>query len=218
LRDETQGVADACREKLTPKQEAIYNFLAEYLEEHGFPPTVREVCRRFGLRSTKAVTDHLAALERKGWIRRRREASRGIELIGRKPLVNRAVELPILGSVAAGSPSQAEQYLDGHLMLDTSLLPSGEVFLLRVRGDSMIGAHILDGDYVIVRRQSTANDGDIVAVVLGNEATVKRFLRGPDRVVLKAENPEVEDKTLVGAELAELKILGKVTGVVRCCR
>jgi len=203
--------------ELTARQKAVYDFLLSHLQEYGFPPTVREICKQFGIKSTKGVTDHLAALERKGFIRRRKETSRGIEIVDKKPSVEKAVELPVLGSIAAGEPSLAVQNPDGYIAVDQRFVPKGESFVLRVRGDSMIEAHILDGDYVIVKRQQEARDGDIVAVCISDEATVKRILRGPDRIVLKAENRAVEDIEVEGSDLQSFRILGVVTAVVRHC-
>lgn len=204
--------------ELTARQKQIYDFLVSHLRDNGFPPTVREICAEFGIKSTKGVTDHLTALEKKGHIRKRREASRGIEILNRKSILEDAVELPILGRIAAGEPALAIENPEGHLTVDRSITPRGASFVLRVSGDSMIGAHILDGDYVVVRVQQQANDGDIVAVRLDDEATVKRIHRMGDRIILRPENPAMEDIVFTGPERENVRILGLVTAVIRRCR
>lgn len=204
--------------ELTARQKQIYDFLVSHLQENGFPPTVREICSQFGIKSTKGVTDHLAALERKGYIRKRREASRGIEIVNMKPLFDSAVELPILGRIAAGQPGLALENPDGHLAVDRTILPKGDSFVLRVNGDSMIGAHILDGDYVVVKVQDHADDGDIVVARVDDEATVKRLHRDSERIILRPENPIYEDVVYTGPERENVRIMGLVTAVIRRCR
>lgn len=203
--------------ELTDRQKQIYDFLVCYLREHGFPPTVREICAEFGIKSTKGVTDHLTALQRKGFIRKHPEASRGIEILKRSSLSEDAVELPVLGRIAAGDPTTAFENPEGHLTVDRSILPKGDSFVLKVAGDSMIGAHILNGDYVIVRAQQHANDGDIVAVRENDEATLKRLLRTSDQIVLKPENPAMQPIVYSGPEREGVRILGLVTAVIRRC-
>jgi repressor LexA len=203
--------------ELTDRQKQIYDFLVAHLHEHGFPPTVREICAEFGIRSTKGVTDHLTALQKKGFIKKHPEASRGIEILRRPRVFEDAVEVPLLGRIAAGSPTEALENPDGHLTVDRSILPKGDSFALKVNGDSMIGAHILDGDYVIVRAQQQASDGDIVAVRENDEATLKRLFRTQDEIVLRAENPEMEPIVYSGPEREEVRILGIVAAVIRRC-
>jgi repressor LexA len=204
--------------ELTARQKQVYDFLVSHLQNNGFPPTVREICAQFGIKSTKGVTDHLAALERKGFIRKRREASRGIEIVDKKPLFDTAVELPILGRIAAGEPGLAVENAEGHLAVDRTILPRGDSFVLRVNGDSMVNAHILDGDYVIVKVQDQANDGDIVAARVDDEATVKRLHRDTERIILRPENPLYEDIVYTGPERENVRIMGLVTAVIRRCR
>ncbi len=203
--------------ELTARQRQIFDFLLSYIQDNGFPPTVREICAQFGIRSTKGVTDHLTALQRKGYIRKHREASRGIEILNRKQVLEDAVEIPILGRIAAGAPGLAVEDSEGHLTVDRAIAPRGDCFVLRVNGDSMIGAHILDGDYVVVRVQHQAEDGDIVAVQIDDEATVKRIHRKPDEIILAPENPAMDPIVLRGPECEDVRILGLVTAVIRRC-
>ena len=203
--------------ELTARQRQIYDFLVSYLDQHGFPPTVREICREFEIRSTKGVTDHLSALEKKGYIKKRREASRGIDIVNRRPIRDDAVEIPILGQIAAGIPLLAVENQDGHLTLDRSLAPTGTLFALRVNGDSMVDAHILDGDYVVVKAQEHADDGEIVAVRIDDEATVKRLYRREDQVILKPENETMSPMVYEGPDCEQIKVLGVVAAVVRRC-
>jgi repressor LexA len=204
--------------ELTARQKQIYDFLVSHLQENGFPPTVREICAQFGIKSTKGVTDHLAALEKKGHIRKKPEASRGIEIVNKKPIFDAAIELPILGRIAAGGPALAVQNAEGHLAVDRAILPKGDSFVLRVNGDSMVNAHILDGDYVVVKVQEQANDGDIVAARVDDEATVKRLHRDSERIILRPENPVYEDIVYTGPERENVRIMGLVTAVIRRCR
>ncbi len=202
--------------ELTDRQRQIYDFLVSHLEGRGFPPTVREICSAFGIKSTKGVTDHLTALQKKGYIRKHPEASRGIEILKRKPANGDAVEIPVLGRIAAGEPSLAIENPEGHLTVDRSLVPSGKCFALRVNGDSMIGAHILDGDYVVVRVQGQADNGQIVAVQVNeDEATVKRLHRTEDEIVLRPENPALEPMVYRGSEREGVRVIGLVTAVIR---
>ena len=130
------------RPQLTARQRQVYDFLVGHLQEHGFPPTVREICAEFGIKSTKGVTDHLAALERKGFIRKRPETTRWIEILDKKPILEEAVELPILGRIAAGEPALAIENAEGHLTIDRSIVPRGGSVVLRVSVDRMSGADL----------------------------------------------------------------------------
>src|SRR5712691_7294304 len=175
--------AEGMRE-LTTRQREILNFIRTFSEREGVPPTVREIGARFKV-TPRAAFDHLAALERKGALERRSttgRASRSLVLTDRRRPSD-IVEVPILGRVAAGTPLLAEENREGALPLAASVLPGGgeDLFLLRVRGDSMTEAHIVERDLVLVRRQDSAQPGDIVVALLDDEATVKRFLRDGDR-------------------------------------
>jgi repressor LexA len=206
---------------LTARQQEIWNFLVEYVDAHGYPPTVREVGEAVGLASPSTVHAHLANLERAGLLRRDPTKPRALELTGRKaeeparPPAYEARRLPLLGQIAAGGPLLAEQNVEDYVGVPEPLSRGGEEFLLRVRGDSMHDAGILEDDYVVVRRQQDAGDGDIVVALVGDaewadEATVKRFFREHGRVRLQPENDAYEP---IYAD--HVQILGKVIGVFR---
>jgi repressor LexA len=206
---------------LTGRQQEIWNFLTQYVDEHGYPPTVREIGEAVGLASPSTVHAHLANLERVGLIKRDPTKPRALELRrDPKPQAAPAVaedvhRLPLVGEIAAGGPLLAEQNVEEYLAVPEPLARGGEEFLLRVRGDSMINAGILEDDLVVVRRQQTAQDGEIVVALAGqdessDEATVKRFFREDGRVRLQPENDALEP---IYAE--HVQILGVVTGVFR---
>jgi repressor LexA len=197
---------------LTERQAEILEYLREEIDRRGVPPTIREIGEQFGIRSTKGVEDHLAALVRKGFIRREKGKSRSIEVSDR-PDLRGARLVPLIGRIAAGSPILAVENHEGHFVFDESLVGPGENFLLLVKGDSMRDASILDGDLVIVRSQDTAREGEIVAARIGEEATVKRFHREGNTVVLLPENAAYDPIRVEGSE--DFQILGKVVGVYR---
>jgi len=202
---------------LTKREREIWEFLVQYVDAHGYPPTVREIGEKVGLASPSTVHAHLANLERAGLIKRDPTKPRALELSGR--VAREAPEtmhtLPLVGQIAAGGPLLAEQNVDAYMSVPEPLSRGGEEFLLRVRGDSMNDAGILEGDYVVVRRQQDARDGDIVVALVGedesaDEATVKRFFRENGSVRLQPENAAYEP-----IRAAHVEILGKVIGVFR---
>ena len=211
---------------LTDRQREIWDFLVRYVDGHGYPPTVREIGEAVGLASPSTVHAHLANLERAGLLRRDPTKPRALELVGReKPAAATAAaqeearlphQLPLVGEIAAGGPLLAEQNIEDYLGVPEPLARGdGEEFLLRVKGDSMVDAGILDGDYVVVRRAQDARNGEIVVALAGDdesadEATVKRFFRENGRIRLQPENSALEP---IFAE--HVSILGKVTGVFR---
>jgi repressor LexA len=204
---------------LTGRQQEIWKFLTDYVDEHGYPPTVREVGEAVGLASPSTVHAHLANLERAGLIKRDPTKPRALELRrDPKPDVARADDvhrLPLVGEIAAGGPLLAEQNVEEYMAVPEPLARGGEEFLLRVKGDSMINAGILEGDLVVVRRQQDARDGDIVVALAGadetaDEATVKRFFRENGRIRLQPENDALEP-----IYTDYVQVLGKVTGVFR---
>jgi repressor LexA len=203
---------------LTGRQQEIWDFLVDYVGRHGYPPTVREIGEAVGLASPSTVHAHLANLERAGYLRRDPTKPRALELLHDRPAVAEPEEthrLPLLGQIAAGGPLLAEQNVEDYLAVPEPLSRGGEEFLLRVRGDSMINAGILDGDIVVVRRQQDARNGEIVVALAGddesaNEATVKRFFKEPDRVRLQPENDALDP-----IFARHVQILGKVVGVFR---
>jgi repressor LexA len=207
---------------VTDRQRAILDYLRTFVEEHGYPPTVREIGDAVGLRSPSTVHSHLAQLERAGALRRDPTKPRAIELADRRrEEVEPAAEvhrLPLVGQIAAGGPLLAEENIEDYVAVPEPLSRGGEEFLLRVKGDSMIDAGILDGDFVVVERRQDARNGEIVVALAGedesaDEATVKRFFREDGRVRLQPENDALEP---IYAD--HIQILGKVIGVFRQVR
>ena len=197
---------------LTPTQRRVLDFLREFVERHRFAPTAAEIAGRFGI-AVKNGFYYLELLERKGYIRRKRHHPRRIEFVG-ESLSRSAVRIPVLGRVPAGGPREAIEEVEGELLLDPDLVGEGEVFSLRVKGDSMTGAHICDGDHVLVRSQARAEEGEIVVAVIDGEATVKRFRRWKGKVRLEAANPAYPP-IVVPAGAPSFRIAGKVVGVYR---
>ncbi|MGB2952507.1 MAG: transcriptional repressor LexA [Gaiellaceae bacterium] len=203
---------------LTGRQQEIWDFLVDYVDRHGYPPTVREIGQAVGLASPSTVHAHLANLERAGLLKRDPTKPRALELkVAREPkrAGQSANALPLVGEIAAGGPLLAEDNVEDYVEVPDLVAPGGADFLLRVKGDSMIEAGILEGDYVVVRRQQDARDGEIVVALAGvdetaDEATVKRFFRENGRVRLQPENRALEP---IYADHVE--ILGKVVGVFR---
>ncbi len=197
---------------LTPQQQRVLSFIRDFMARESFAPTAKEIADRFGI-AVKNGFYYLDLLQRKGYIRRTPNQHRRIEFPGsRAP--SSPVRVPVLGSVPAGSPREAVELVRDELLLDASLTGDGEVFSLRVSGDSMSGDHIADGDYILIRCQSDASDGDIVVAVLSGDATVKRLRRRDGAVVLEASNPAYPPIT-VPADAASFRIAGKVVGVYR---
>ncbi|HST15537.1 MAG TPA: transcriptional repressor LexA [Gaiellaceae bacterium] len=205
---------------LTARQQEIWNYLVEYVDRHGYPPTVREIGEQVGLASPSTVHAHLANLERAGLLRRDPTKPRALELIGRERRdtapaaadANDVSRLPLVGAIAAGGPMLAEQDIEEYVPLPATT--KGD-FLLRVKGESMIDAGILDGDLVIVQRAQEARNGEIVVALAGDdesadEATVKTFYREKSRVRLQPENSSMEP-----IYAAHVQILGRVVGVFR---
>jgi repressor LexA len=203
---------------LTGRQREIYDYLSEYVHERGYPPTVREIGEAVGLASPSTVHAHLANLERAGLLKRDPTKPRALELIGRDRGGRedaKVLSLPLVGEIAAGGPLLAEQNVEDYLEVPELLAAGGADFLLRAKGESMIQAGILDGDYVVVRKQQDARNGDIVVTLAGedesaDEATVKRFFREDGRVRLQPENDALEP-----IYASHVQILGKVIGVFR---
>lgn len=199
--------------QLTERQKSILAFINRYVDQHGYPPSIREIGPAFGIKSLRGVTIHLDALERKGYIRRE-STSRSIQLLS--PSAGKSdsyVRLPILGAIAAGTPLLAEQNIEGEMAVPRSMLGGIEgAFLLRIRGDSMVDAHILDGDVVVIRPQQRAENGEIVAALLGDEATVKRFRIEGEESVLVPANRAYEPMPLRGRDV---RLIGKVIGLLR---
>ena len=206
------------RKKLTARQQEIYQFIAKAIREKGYPPTIREVMEAFDIASTNGVRTTLAALEKKGYIRRHALLSRGIELTDyyerESGLSGDIREVPVIGRVAAGEPILATENVETTLTVDAGFVPSGTVFALKVQGDSMRDAGILDGDYVLARQQESAQAGEIVVAVIGEEATVKRYFRDGTNVRLMPENDAYEP-IVVSRKSDSFRIAGKIVGLMR---
>ncbi len=199
---------------LTKRQQEIFDFIKKYSAGHGYPPTVRDIGKAVGLASSSTVHAHLANLEKVGLLRRDPTKPRAIELLDRAVDAAKSVVggggLPLVGHVAAGQPILAEENIEEYVQVPG--LAGGEEgqFVLAVRGDSMVDAGILDGDFVVVRKQDTAADGEIVVALVGEEATVKRFFKEPDHIRLQPENATMEP-----IRTRDVSIVGRVVGVFR---
>ena len=201
---------------LTKRQGQILEYFKTFYRRHGLPPTVRELGDRFGMASS-SMFDHLTALQKKGFIKRTSNKSRSLELtefMGYKRIPPTTLEIPILGRVAAGRPLLAIENIEGTIAIDRNWVTSADVFALKVKGDSMIDAHIVDGDVVLVKKQTQANKGDIVVAIVEDEATVKTFYREKNRIRLQPEN-KVMKPIYIDPQSPDFKILGKVSGVLR---
>jgi len=209
---------------LTKRQQEIFDFIKRYSAKYGYPPTVRDIGKAVGLASSSTVHAHLANLEKLGLLRRDPSKPRAIELLDRvREDVGGAVEtmaenvrnlvrpgLPLVGQVAAGQPVLAEENIEDYVQVPTVAGGDDGEFILRVRGESMREVGILEGDYVVVRSQETATDGEIVVALVGEEATVKRFFREPDHIRLQPENHEMEP-----IRSKDVRVLGRVVGLFR---
>jgi len=201
--------------KLTERQKQILNFIEEKIVSSGMPPTIREIGRRFNITSTNGVRSILDALEAKGFIRRQKLLSRGIEIANRG-IVNLS-RVPLVGAVPAGLPITAIENREGEIAVDVSFLPSDDVFCLRVKGESMINAGIYDGDLVLVEKDVSPMKGDIVVAVIGEEATVKKFYLEKGRVRLEPEN-EAFGPIIIEQNTPGFYIAGRVVGLMRRMR
>ena len=197
---------------ISKKQEEILNYIKNEILERGFPPAVREICQAVGLKSTSSVHSHLESLERNGYIRRDPTKPRAIEILDESFNMIRGemVNVPIIGTVAAGQPILAEQNIEGYFPIPTEYMPNKQSFMLKVKGESMINAGIFDGDKVLVKQQATAENGDIVVALVDDSATVKTYYKENGHYRLQPENDSM-DPIIVD----KCEILGKVFGVFR---
>lgn len=201
--------------ELTARQKEVFEFLKDFLQKKGFPPTLREIAFHFGLRGPKSPQKTLSILERKGFIRKVPGGSRAIEIISFPQFsLTHILSVPIVGKVKAGEPILAVENIEGYINLDRNLASSGDVFLLRVEGDSMIDAHIQDGDFALVKPQPNAENGEIVVALIEDEATIKRIFQKRDLIRLEPANPKM-DPIVVKKGEKRVTIVGKVIGIFR---
>lgn len=198
--------------KITAKQQEILEYIKETVLKKGYPPAVREICEAVNLKSTSSVHSHLETLEKNGYIRRDPTKPRTIEIIDDAFNLTRKemVQVPLIGTVAAGLPILAQENIESYFPFPVEMLPNKEVFMLRVKGDSMVNAGIMEGDQVLVEQQNTAENGDIVVALLDDSATVKKFYREDGHYRLQPEND-----TMAPIIVNNVEILGKVIGLLR---
>lgn len=204
---------------LTERQGEILKFIILNKEKFGYPPSIPEIQRKFSFKSPNAVQDHLEALKRKGYISRHAHKARGIEILvhtaSNENNRNNALQIPIVGEISAGRPILAQENIEGTIVIDKSIIKnSNGNFALRVKGDSMINAGILDGDYVIVSQQPDAEQGDIIVALIEDEATIKRFYKEKNRIRLQPENDTMEP-IIIKTDENNVRIIGKIKGVIR---
>lgn len=199
-------------ENISDKQREILEFIKKETLEKGYPPAVREICSSVGLKSTASVHAHLSKLEKLGYIKRDPSKTRSIEILDDSfnPLRREISHIPVVGNVAAGEPLLAEQNITDYFPLPADALPNGQMFMLKVRGESMIGAGILDGDMLVVKQTSQASQGDMVVALIEDGATVKYFYKENGHYRLQPDNPDYEPIIT-----KNVSILGKVIGVMR---
>jgi repressor LexA len=215
---------EAIVKSLTDKQSKIYEFIVAWQKDNGYPPTQAEMRDYFGFGSLNAVRSHLVLIEKKGYIRLNSGKARGIQLALSPAPVFRQQEdsIPLLGSIAAGVPIWAEQNFENHLPIPPALFGGGELFALHVLGDSMTGAGIRNGDIAVIQKRDCVENGEIAAVLIDQEATLKRVYLSSESLVLKSENPAFEDLKYATGKSDPIRILGHYQGIVRtgnnrCC-
>ena len=199
--------------KISDKQREILEYIKAEILNKGYPPAVREICEAVKLKSTSSVHAHLETLEKNGYIRRDPTKPRAIEIVDENFNLTRRemVNVPIIGRVAAGEPILAVENIENYFPIPAEFMPNEQTFILQVQGESMVNAGILDGDYILVEQQTTANDGDMVVALVDDSATVKTFYKENGYYRLQPENDNMEPIIITG----NLKILGKVFGVFR---
>jgi len=202
--------------KLTQRQNEILAFIKGFLCAEGYPPSLREICAHFQINGPANAGKHLDALEKKGFIRRRRGRARGIEVMdAHKTAGGGGISIPIAGAVRAGQPTLAVEDIVGHITLDEGFFNCADTFILRVEGTSMIEAGIDEGDHLIVRPGPGADSGDIVVAMIDGEATVKRFFTDGDSVTLKPENPSMKPIIIKPGEAGDFSVIGKVIFIMK---
>lgn len=209
IRKEESGMKE-----LTQKQSRILEFIKDFQARYNSSPTLREIMARFKFKAVRSVEDHLLSLERKGCIKRERNKARSISILGIKKTLRDIVEVPVLGRVAAGQPILAVENIEGYVAVDKTWAKGENIFALKVQGESMINAGIYNGDFVIVKKQPTSENGEIVVALINDEATVKRFYKTDNEITLKAENPNISPFVYHKGD-ANISVIGKVIGVYR---
>jgi len=199
-------------EPLTPLERRVYHYLIDFLAENTYQPSIREIAKKFRIKSTKTVSDLLASLSQKGFIERDQSRSRGVRIVGFSGTAN-TQPVPYFGKVHAGEPALLPEHREGYITMDRRFLPSDDVFFLKIKGESMMGRGIFEGDYVMVSPSTRAKDGDIVAARLGDEATVKTLTHRGATIVLEPAN-DAERAIEVGPR-DDFAVLGVVCGVFR---
>lgn len=204
--------------ELTAEQQRVLTFVVDYQRNSGFPPTVREIAAALGYKSPNNVRQHLRLIAQKGHLKRMSGKARGIEISSLNPAEdysnsNESNGVPIIGAVAAGLPITAVENVEGYLTLDRTIFRGDGLFALRVKGDSMNGIGILNGDIAVIRKQQHANNEEVVVVLIDGDATLKRFIKDGDEVRLHAENPKYKDIQL--EPTSSIQVAGKLVGVVR---
>jgi repressor LexA len=198
--------------KLTDRQRKVLEFIKEKISAHGSSPTIREIGKYMKISSTNGVRLHIKALIKKGYLKKTNFIARGLEVTDM--VIADIRKLPLVGTVPAGMPIDAIENIEGEYAFDSSFLPKGDSFSLKVSGDSMRDAGILDSDIVLVQKQQIARKGEIVVAIIGDEATVKRYIPEGNRIILKPENDDY-DSIIVDKRSPEFKIAGKVVGLIR---
>lgn len=196
---------------LSEKQKQILEYMKKEVKTKGYPPSVREICEAVGLRSTSTVHGHLSRLEKKGYIKRNPTKPRAIEILSTERIPQREfINVPVIGQITAGTPILAVENIEDTFPIPLDYVHNDNVFMLKVKGESMINAGIFDKDLILVRQQNTAENGDIVVALIEDFAVVKRFFKEKDFIRLQPENP-----TMSPIIVKDVKILGKVTGLFR---
>jgi repressor LexA len=201
--------------KLTEMQQRVYQFITNWREARGFPPTVREIAEGLGFKSLNNVRQHLRLIEKKGYLKISSGKARGIDVTVQfgKVTHDNGIEVPLVGRVAAGTPIVAEENIKGTVTLDRTLFKGDGLFTLRVRGESMQDIGVFDGDIAVVKQQQAARDGEVVVAIVDGEATLKRFFKKDDKIVLHAENQSFSD--IVVTSPKNVYIAGRLVGVIR---
>ena len=207
-----KGVDTMANAKFTEKQQAILQYIKESILKRGYPPAVREICQAVNLRSTSSVHAHLESLERKGYIRKDPSKPRTIEVVDESFNLTRRemVNVPLLGEVAAGVPMFAEENISDYFPFPADMLPNADIFMLKVKGDSMVNVGIFDNDKILVAKQNHANNGDIVVALMDDTATVKTYYKEKNHIRLQPQNDDMEPILV-----KDVSILGKVIGLFR---